>query len=1345
MRDLWDDNLSLINSAFSLCNGVHFETPILPTTKLSYPLKINSWLSGGTERNAPGYNENNGLKMIEMWVDQNRASIKVVNSLDNNLDIASNFSQAPIVLVGWHVDPTPDQSESDYRTMIGLRDDDGDSNNEIVLILTAKSLTIPGSVEVLLNFGVEDNWNPSNRYDNLQIVALDGGSSTQLTAVNSNGEKQEYIRQIRDIPQSIGVFSGRAPSSNIPNYTPVKFTDSNTVYLYSNDQLWPIANETMYCLLGFATDCPGSTPDWSQVVELPASQRTSYTIRSEAIIDPGIPPQKYISYRVTSTNCYQEPIDSSKLYALIAKDGATRFHHISDWDIYVIDMGFSENSTDIVDISLDLFYHYGEGEVINSDNFNFWIAGGTDDDPPSDDPDPSPDPDPPPSTEIGLIATGISDNSIDLGWETDLNPFDYSYIKIRKGTYPIERQYEVHSTAYTYDKMGAGSMACFTVEYYNEQTNTSVISNEACAATTINGQPVEVPTVANLHFESIRSEEIIVTWAPVPGANRYEATRDNPEYTIYVHDPRFSDKGVDPERHYCYAVKACKNTICGRELTICAYTPAIVPPAADFTASVISGYAPLSVQFNNTSSDYDSCSWYFGDGSSSSEVNPTHEYPLPGIYTVSLRVSGPSGSDEVVMTEYITVTEEDLGNGLPEPWQNTDVGNPNLAGSNSYNNGIFTINGSGNDIWQSADQFHYVYQPLSGDGEIVARLLSQDSSEGWAKAGIMIKETASAGANYALLAVTPSNGVTFQYNFYNHESGGTYTFPNAWVKLVRKSNNITASFSPDGISWSEISSTTIMMTTDVTIGLFVTSHNGTVMDTAVFDNVSINGPASIGDPPEPWQLVDIDNPSTVGTATYDPNIGEYTINGSGHDIWGTGGQYTFLHQPLTGDGEIIIRIKRQDNTGGWAKAGVMMSASTVKDADYALMALTPNNGYAFQYNYYGHTSGGGYSFPNAWVKLTRVADTFIGYNSSDGQNWNLVGSINISMPTDVHVGIAVTSNNSSQVCTVAFDNVVVSETAPSSGLPNPWQNSDIGNPNLSGSASYSPTNGFFTINGSGHDIWNDTDQFHYVYQPLSGDGEIVARLLSQDSSEGWAKAGIMIKETASAGANYALLAVTPSNGVAFQYSFYNHESGGTYTFPNAWIKLVRDDDLFTAYSSSDGQSWMVVGSTAIAMATDVTIGLFVTSHNSGIVDTAEFDNVTIINQTANAEGLELLDDPWNLSGNNGSDEEYQAVNQNILDGMKSITITYDLNGICALGGDASAIIFDQNGWQYISLSDYGTNCYNGEQTVTIPLSDFSDLDTESPLTGLLHVRFWYGSAFEVDIISIKVNTSTNNP
>ncbi len=121
--------------------------------------------------------------------------------------------------------------------------------------------------------------------------------------------------------------------------------------------------------------------------------------------------------------------------------------------------------------------------------------------------------------------------------------------------------------------------------------------------------------------------------------------------------------------------------------------------------------------------------------------------------------------------------------------------------------------------------------------------------------------------------------------------------------------------------------------------------------------------------------------------------------------------------------------------------------------------------------------------------------------------------------------------------------------------------------------------------------------------------------------------------------------------------------------------------------------------------------------------------------TPTSEGIELLSEPWHLQGAYGDSQEYQGLDWYPLQGKSMVRVTLDLNGLWALGGDASALIFDQNGWQFVSLSEYVQNGYDGVQVIDIPLEDFMDLDPEED-TDTLHTRFWCNCQFEVDITSV---------
>jgi YD repeat-containing protein len=179
-------------------------------------------------------------------------------------------------------------------------------------------------------------------------------------------------------------------------------------------------------------------------------------------------------------------------------------------------------------------------------------------------------------------------------------------------------------------------------------------------------------------------------------------------------------------------------------------------------------------------------------------------------------------------------------------WLNGDVGSVGKTGTWTRSGITHTIEGGGADIWGTADEFHYVYVSLKGDGEIVARVASVEKTNSWAKAGVMIRETLSANSKHAFVAVTPVSGIVFQRRTATGgASSGTGTSGSApyWVRLVRSGNTFTAYKSADGASWTEIGSVDITMGVTVYVGLAVTAHNDSTRCTAIFDNVRIFGDA----------------------------------------------------------------------------------------------------------------------------------------------------------------------------------------------------------------------------------------------------------------------------------------------------------------------------------------------------------------------------------------------------------------------------------------------------------------------------------------------------------------------
>jgi regulation of enolase protein 1 (concanavalin A-like superfamily) len=370
--------------------------------------------------------------------------------------------------------------------------------------------------------------------------------------------------------------------------------------------------------------------------------------------------------------------------------------------------------------------------------------------------------------------------------------------------------------------------------------------------------------------------------------------------------------------------------------------------------------------------------------------------------------------------------------------------------------------------------------------------------------------------------------------------------------------------------------------------------------------------------PTGWSTRDIGSPALAGTTNVSGST--WTLEGGGVDIWESPDQFRFAYQALSGDIDISVRVASLENVDLWAKAGLMIRETLAADSRHVDMMMTADGIATFQ----RRTTVGagavstkvtGLAFPY-WVRLVRKGNLFTGYRSADGVTWSAVDSLTLTLSSSVYVGLAVTSHNPSQLATGVFTNL--STTAPSGGttpsaLPAPWLNRDIGGPSTAGSATASA--GTFTVAGAGADIYGNSDQFQFVYQPLQGDVEVIARVAAFTETNSQAKAGVMIRESLNANSRNAFMRVSAgTKRWAFQSRLetggttYN-QSGPTGAVPG-WVRLVREGNLFSAYRSTNGTSWSLLGTDTINMSSTVYVGLAVTSKNNSSTSTATFTNVT---------------------------------------------------------------------------------------------------------------------------------------
>ena len=375
---------------------------------------------------------------------------------------------------------------------------------------------------------------------------------------------------------------------------------------------------------------------------------------------------------------------------------------------------------------------------------------------------------------------------------------------------------------------------------------------------------------------------------------------------------------------------------------------------------------------------------------------------------------------------------------VPSPWTARDIGAPTLTGLATYASGVFTIDGAGSDIWASSDQFYFVYQAVSGDVDISARLNSLDDVYSWTNAGVMIRSSLSASAAQAYTASTSANGLYFRRRLANGGMVTAVSGPESaapiWVRLVRKGTLVTSYWSSNGTSWTTIGSSTIALGTTAYVGLAVTSHQVSTRATAVFSNVKITAPGSA---PAGYQNQDIGAPAIKGSVSASSNV--YTIKAAGRDIWDTSDQFHFMHKPITGNVDVIARVASITNADAWSKAGVMIRESLTAQSPHAMTVASVAKGYAFQRRpdtgvYSEHTAGGS-GGPPGWVRLVRTGDLFESYRSTNGSTWTKIGSDTIAMSDTVYVGIAVTSHDVTTATTAVVDNLKITASAPSTNKP----------------------------------------------------------------------------------------------------------------------------------------------------------------------------------------------------------------------------------------------------------------------------------------------------------------------
>ncbi|HEX9784767.1 MAG TPA: DUF1349 domain-containing protein [Opitutaceae bacterium] len=327
----------------------------------------------------------------------------------------------------------------------------------------------------------------------------------------------------------------------------------------------------------------------------------------------------------------------------------------------------------------------------------------------------------------------------------------------------------------------------------------------------------------------------------------------------------FTDTSLNEATTYSYRVRAYNSIRDSTYSNVATMTtPSTTnPPSTTNTAPTISDITNKTVSTGGTTG---AIAFTVGDaqtaagsltltrGSSNTTLVPTANIVLGGSGANRTVMVTPAANQTGSATITVTVSDGSLTasdsfvltvGSAPSLTSNV-IGSPAIAGSTSYsaNTGTYKVKAAGTDIWGTSDQFRFVRQNVNGDATLIVRLKALTNTDGWAKAGLMLRTSTAANAQHVSVFATPGNGVMMQAR--QTQGGSSWSGARLsqsipeWLRLDRVGNTFYAFRSEDGVNWQMVDYITVNLPASLLGGMAVTSHNPAKATTATFTNFSVD-------------------------------------------------------------------------------------------------------------------------------------------------------------------------------------------------------------------------------------------------------------------------------------------------------------------------------------------------------------------------------------------------------------------------------------------------------------------------------------------------------------------------
>ncbi|MBD3268092.1 hypothetical protein GF373_15615 [bacterium] len=516
--------------------------------------------------------------------------------------------------------------------------------------------------------------------------------------------------------------------------------------------------------------------------------------------------------------------------------------------------------------------------------------------------------------------------------------------------------------------------------------------------------------------------------------------------------------------------------------------------------------------------------------------------------------------------------------------------NMKAAGNATEANGNYTVKGNGDDIWGTADEGYFIYTEKSGNVSITANLYWVDPGpHDWAKMITMIRDKGDAlGSKYFGSQMRGANlGDAVHATMRTEEDGGSNSTQFYYPPI-----------NPDDPDEE------LLPVMDLGDGIWVRTTRIADMN-LFFSEWSDDGSTwHLGE----WAEIEMDDPVAVGLAVTNHVNDENAAIGEFREV-----EFTDPPQlPEFGQRSVSAGSFQPGDT---LDVTISVGNPNASASNVSVVDNIPEGWTASDISDGGSVSGNtitwDLSAEHGYTELTYKITApdqpgFVNIFSGQVGDMDLMGTSALTMAQDKPEGDQIFDQHAD-----IFESL-----------------ENLGSEEVLGTAEYDAATDTYTVSGAGNDIWNEADNFHFLYTPVTGDFTLEADIQLDEterstSTDGWIKAMLMARQNLTPGSPNFGTRVRRDGQFSWQYRAsqdgssssdgddrvtLNYKDDGF--FPR--MKLERIGDEWNIYYQDEAGDWIQVQTTqTLALGDPVLVGLAVTAHQAGSIQYALYRNVVL--------------------------------------------------------------------------------------------------------------------------------------